>query len=53
MIDKNLEKYYDKLLSIFIGVVIVLVIHNLYDYPRTIVIKSTEKYKKKCDILCF
>ena len=53
MIDKHLKEYYDKILSIFIGVDIVLIIHNLYDSPRTIVIKSTEKYKKKCDILCF
>tara|TARA_B110000908_G_C9991629_1_gene330040 strand:+ start:285 stop:446 length:162 start_codon:yes stop_codon:yes gene_type:complete len=53
MIDKNLEKYYDKILSIFIGVITVLIIHNLYDYPRTIIIKSTEKYKKKYNKKCF
>ena len=53
MIDKNLEVYYDKILSIFIGVVIVLIIHNLYDSPRSIVIKSTDKYKKKYNKKCF
>lgn len=53
MIDKNLEPYYDKLLSIFIGVVLVLIIHNLYDVPRTIVINSTDKYDKtQCNTMC-
>jgi hypothetical protein len=53
MINKNLEVYYDRILSVFIGIVLVLIIHNLYNSPRTIVINSTEKYKKKCNILCF
>ena len=54
MINKNLEPYYDKLLSVFIGIVLVIVIHNLYDSPRTIVLTSTEKYKnKKCNKICF
>lgn len=53
MIDKDLEPYYDRLLSIFIGIVLVIIIHYFYDTPRTIVITSTEKYKNnKCDIIC-
>lgn len=53
MIDKKLEPYYDKLLSIFIGVVIVLIIHNLYDSPRNIIVISDKQYmKQKCDKLC-
>lgn len=38
MIDKNLEPYYDILFSVFIGVVIILLLHNLYDSPRIVVV---------------
>jgi hypothetical protein len=47
MIDNTLKPYYDKILSVFIGVVLVLIVHNLYDYPRTIMISSLNTYKNK------
>ena len=54
MIDKKLEPYYDRLLSIFVGIVSVLVIHILYYSPRTIVVKTKNKYNnKQCNGICF
>ena len=38
MIDQELKPYYDILLSIFLGIIIVLLLHYSYDYPRTIII---------------
>ena len=38
MIDQELKPYYDILLSIFLGIMIVLFLHNSYDYPRIIII---------------
>jgi hypothetical protein len=40
MIDKNLEGYYDIMLSIFIGVVFILVLNSFYDTPRVIIIND-------------
>lgn len=43
MIDKKLEPYYDILFSIFLGVVIILLLHNIYDSPRSVVVISNDK----------
>lgn len=51
MIDKKLEPYYDALFSIFLGVIIVLFLHNMYDSPRSIVLDSTEAFKSGCSNL--
>lgn len=51
MIDQYIKPYYDKMFSVFIGVVLVLIIHNLYDSPRTVILIS-DTYKKnrsKCN----
>lgn len=40
MIDKNMEPYYDILLSIFMGIFLILLFHNIYDCPRTIIFNS-------------
>jgi polyribonucleotide nucleotidyltransferase len=51
MIDQNIKPYYDKMFSVFIGIVLVLIIHNLYDSPRTVILIS-DTYKKnrsKCN----
>jgi hypothetical protein len=55
MIDKNLEPLYDILFSIFIGIVLVLALYNLYDNPRTITITDSnpehfKNIKKPCNI---
>jgi len=38
MIDKKLESYYNVLLSIFFGIILIFFLHNLYEMPRSIVI---------------
>jgi hypothetical protein len=43
MIDKVLEPYYDIILSIFFGIMIILILHNMYDSPRIIIIDQTSK----------
>ena len=51
MIDKNMEPYYDIILSIFIGIIFILVLNSLYDMPRIIVINQTKhnnKLKAQC-----
>ena len=40
MIDKRIEPYYDIMISIFLGVVLVLTINTLYESPRTIIVFS-------------
>jgi hypothetical protein len=45
MIDKKLEPYYDILFSIFIGIIIILLIHNIYDSPRSVIIAANDKEK--------
>lgn len=40
MIDKKMEPYYNILISIFLGVVLIIAIHCMYDSPRTIVVVS-------------
>ena len=44
MIDKNMEPYYDAILSIFLGIICILSSHNLYNSPRIIVIPQIENY---------
>jgi len=36
MIDKKLENYYNIMISIFLGVLIIIITNMLYDRPRTI-----------------
>jgi hypothetical protein len=36
MIDKICEPYYDIMISIFFGVMIIIIINQLYDQPRTV-----------------
>ncbi len=54
MIDKRLEPYYDIMISIFLGVILILSINMLYDSPRTFVIYSVvndNEYKQNmCSI---
>ncbi len=45
MIDKKMEPYYDAILSIFIGMMCILLLHRLYDIPRIIVVNEKEKNK--------
>lgn len=42
MINKTLEIYYDIFLNIFFGVIIILIIYNLYDKPRIITVESNK-----------
>lgn len=37
MIDKNMEPYYNIILSIFLGILSICVLNSLFDKPRTIV----------------
>jgi len=48
MIDKTMEPYYDIILSIFIGMICVLILHYLYDMPRIIVVKDENRIQKRC-----
>lgn len=43
MIDKKLEPYYDIMLNIFLGIIIILLLYNLYDSPRSVIIVSDDK----------
>jgi hypothetical protein len=43
MIDKKFEPYYDILLSVFLGVIIIIILHNMYESPRIIVIEDDNK----------
>lgn len=43
MIDKKLEPTYDILLSIFLGIVIIFLLYNMYDSPRSVVVVSNDK----------
>jgi len=38
MIEKNTEKIYDIILSIFIGIILALMIDKLFQKPRTVTI---------------
>lgn len=47
MIDKKMEPYYDIMISIFIGIILILFLHNMYESPRIIIIeKDSDKFKK-------
>jgi hypothetical protein len=52
MIDKIFEPYYDILLSIFLGIFIILSMHNLYDIPRIVIKTDTNIDIKKNKICC-
>lgn len=43
MIDKKLEPYYDILFNLFLGIVIILLIYNFYESPRTLIFVSDNK----------
>lgn len=43
MIDKKLEPWYDIMFSIFLGFIAILLLHNMYDLPRTIVVTNDIK----------
>lgn len=45
MIDKKLGPYYDILFSIFFGIVIILLLHYMYDSPRSVIFLSNDKEK--------
>ena len=45
MIDKRIEPYYDMMISIFLGVILVLAINMLYDSPRSVVVFSDTKHE--------
>lgn len=38
MIDQITERYYDIMLSIFMGIVLILILNSFYDSPRVIII---------------
>jgi hypothetical protein len=51
MINKKIEPYYNIAISIFLGILVVLILHNFYDYPRTIIVNSDKQnvtLKKSC-----
>jgi p-aminobenzoyl-glutamate transporter AbgT len=46
MIDKKMEPYYDILLSIFVAMMIILFLHNMYESPRILIIEQeSENFK--------
>lgn len=47
MIDKQLEPYYDIMFSIFCGIIFIMLIHNIYNLPRTIVVINDKEYFTK------
>ncbi len=42
MIDKTIEIYYDIMLSIFLGIVLILILNSFYDSPRVIIINNED-----------
>lgn len=53
MIDKSIEPYYDIMLNVFLAFVLIIIIHNFYDCPRTIVLEINEPFaniKKPCNL---
>lgn len=53
MIDKKMEPYYDIMMSIFLGFIIVYLINKLYNCPRIVTyvedtVTNTEVYKQSC-----
>lgn len=38
MIDPQLEPYYDIMIAIFFGIIVVVSLVSLFDFPRTIVV---------------
>lgn len=51
MIDKNLEPYYDILISIFLGVMVMLIMYNMYECPRIVIIEEKEKFTNELHAL--
>lgn len=53
MIDKKMEPYYDIMMSIFLGFIVVYLINKLYNCPIIITyvddkVTNTEVYKGSC-----
>ena len=40
MPDIRLEPYYDIFLSIFLGIIVIISIHNMYDSPRSVIVEK-------------
>lgn len=45
MINKNIEPYYDAMLNLFLGAIVILIFYALFDSPRIVVIENTSKNK--------
>ena len=46
MINKNIEPYYDLMLNIFLGIIVILIIYSLYDSPRIVVVEESKESKE-------
>ena len=44
MIDQHMEPYYDIIINIFIGIIIVIFFHKLYNSPRMVFINDSNKH---------
>ena len=54
MLDDRRDNAYNIILSIFVGVFVVLAVHNLYDSPRIIIVESnTPNTDTKAETKCF
>jgi hypothetical protein len=51
MIDRRIEPYYDVMLSMFLGVILVLIINMMYDSHQSVVILSDD-VENTTDIKC-
>lgn len=49
MIDRKMEKYYDVMLSIFLGIMFIVILNQFYTFPRiiTVTTKTTEPFENK------
>lgn len=45
MIDSKMEPYYDIIINIFIGIVIIIFLHTLFNLPRIIIVYDSKKQK--------
>jgi hypothetical protein len=55
--NKKMENIYDILFSIFIGIIIIVALKLMHDFPRTIVLHNNEKENfivknKQCNYSC-
>lgn len=44
MLNKEIEYYYDVILNIFLGIIIIIILYNFYDAPRVVVFESDKEF---------